>query len=169
MHDDVKKCVEIVENSALDVGEIADKLVSQICDPLDSYIGGIFAHMQNPDNANSFIDEQIERIIVRIPAELFFVSSQMENMSMKESIAKLVRAEAYKRHFDQTTGSVSERKITAEELSSPEKITEIIYQNAHKKIKARTEMATELLASMKKILTYRISEREMNRMNIGGR
>lgn len=63
-------------------------------------------------------------------------------------------------------GTVVDKDSLAELASQQEYLTSICYKRAYSIIKAKVSSAQEILSSVKKIITRRISEQELTR--IGG-
>ena len=127
---------------------------------LDDYINGL------PKNMTNLPDEELEGIIMEIPSLLYWVNSNLEKIGAKEDIAQSFKNKVFRESFLSGDGSVSLKKIRAEEESYKQELVEIIYSNAYKTIKNKAEMAFEIMQSAKKIMNMRVAEFGVS--NVGG-
>ena len=111
-------------------------------------------------------DEELEGIIMEIPSLLYWVNSNLEKIGAKEDIAQSFKNKVFRESFLSGDGSVSLKKIRAEEESYKQELVEIIYSNAYKTIKNKAEMAFEIMQSAKKIMNMRVAEFGVS--NVGG-
>ena len=77
-------------------------------------------------------------------------------------IAKAIKQERYNSIYNNLTkGTISDKQSIAELGVQEEEITRIIYARAYAIVKNKMEYATELLASIKKVITRRTAEYQM--------
>lgn len=158
-----------IEHNGNIIDKIVDKLVSDYCYELDAYIDFIKGIL---DSDTPPTDTELDDFALNIPVRLYFAGEGQEALGIKEDVAKAVRQELYNVTFDNATGTVADKTAVAELATQTETITHIAYSRAYKKIKARCEMANEVLQSVKKVITRRTTEYEMTRVapeRIGGR
>ena len=78
-------------------------------------------------------------------------------------MSKSLKAEVYNKLMITLSGKATENKCRAELETQSENLALIIYQRAYKLIKTKMDFGIELLQSVKKILSKRITEIELNR------
>ena len=152
------------------IDDIVNRLVSEYCKPLDEYmdfIRGILNDTANPPN-----DRELDDFTLNIPVLLYFTGEAQEALGVKEDVAKAIKQELYNEVYDKSTGTIADKTAAAELATQNEYIAHIAYQRAYKKIKLRMEAANETLQSIKKVISRRISEYDMSKVDpsrIGGR
>lgn len=157
---------ELINNSAdiIDqwtiINENVNEIVRGVTQELDDYINGL------PKNMANLPDDELEGIIMEIPLLLYWVNSNLEKIGAKEDVAQSLKNKVFRESFLSGEGSVSLKKVRAEEESYKQELVEIIYSNAYKTIKNKTEMAFEMMQSAKKIMNIRVAEFGVS--NVGG-
>ena len=152
------------------VDSIVNRLVSNYCKPLDEYMEFI-RNILN-DTVNPPTDRELDDFTLNIPVLLYFTGEAQEALGIKEDVAKAVKQELYNEIYDKSTGTIADKTAVAELATQNEYIAHIAYQRAYKKVKLRMEAANEMLQSVKKIITRRVAEYEISRVDphrIGGR
>lgn len=169
---DVNKIAELqtrIDDNGDIINNIVNTLVDDYCRELDNYICFIKDILESDTPPT---DTELDDFALNIPVRLYFAGEGQESLGVKEDIAKAVKQELYNAAFDSATGTIADKTAVAELAIQNETITHIAYSRAYKKIKARCEMANEVLQSVKKVITRRTTEYEMTRVTperIGGR
>ena len=154
----------IDENSQL-IESVVDKLVAQYCQGLDeymSYIRNILNDREHPPT-----DEELDDFTLNLPVLLYFTGSAQETLGIKEDVAKAVKQEVYNEVYMATSGTIADKSAASELATQNEFITHTAYNRAYKKIKLRMDAASETLQSVKKVLSRRITEYDMTRIDQG--
>ena len=154
----------IDENSDL-VDSIVNRLVSEYCRSLDEYMQFI-RNILN-DTANPPTDRELDDFALNIPVLIYFTGEAQEALGIKEGVAKAVKQELYNEIYDKATGTIADKSAAAELATQNEYIAHIAYQRAYKKVKLRMEAANETLQSIKKIISRRMVEYEVARVDPG--
>ena len=147
------------------VDGIVNRLVADYCKSLDDYmnfIKGILDDTANPPN-----DRELDDFTLNIPVLLYFTGEAQEALGVKEDVAKAVKQELYNEVYDKSTGTIADKTAAAELATQNEYIAHIAYQRAYKKIKLRMEAANETLQSIKKVISRRMVEYEVARVDSG--
>lgn len=156
-------------NSVDNIGEVLNDIVDDILRPyvedIDNYMEFIRKLLHDPINPPS--DQELDDFTLNIPSLLYFTSQGQEIIGLKEDISKSIRTEAFNNSYTENEGTVGDKKAAAELEAKEKELVQIAYQRAYKKIKLRMEYANEMLQSVKKVTSRRISELEMSR--IGGK
>lgn len=147
------------------VDSIVNRLVSDYCKPLDEYMEFI-RNILN-DTANPPTDSELDDFALNIPVLLYFTGEAQEALGVKEDVAKAVKQELYNEIYEKSTGTIADKTAAAELATQNEYIAHIAYQRAYKKIKLRMEAANEMLQSVKKVISRRMVEYEVARVDPG--
>lgn len=161
----VRQLQRRIEQNSIIIDDIVNKLVADYCSPLDEYmqhIRDILADINNPPT-----NAELDDFALNLPVLIYFTGEAQEALGIKEDVAKAVKAELYNEIYDAAVGTIADKTATAELATQNEYITLIAYQRAYKKIKLRMEAANETLQSIKKVMSRRISEYEIARVDSG--
>ena len=153
-----------IDNNSELINKIVDDLVSQYCSGLDTYMAFI-KELLNSDQPPT--DVELDDFTLNLPVLLYFTGEAQEALGIKEDVAKAVRQEMYNEVYDAATGTIADKTAAAELASQAEYITHIAYQRAYKKVKLRMEAANEMLQSVKKVISRRMIEYEIGRVDSG--
>lgn len=151
-----------IENNALMVDNVVNQIVSKYCGELDEAM----ICMRNiiNDDKNSITIEELEDYVLRLPTDLYFVSELSEKVGIREDISKMIYKETYNNARNEYSGTVADKNSYAETEASQEQLISICFSRAYKIMKIKADMGLELLSSCKKILTRRITEMELTRI-----
>lgn len=149
------------DNSSV-LDNIVDEIVQGCCEELDSYITYVKSVLAD-DNIKSIPTPILEDITISLPVILYQVSDAQEHMGIKEDIAKSTKLEVYNNAFNNANGTVNDKKAIAELQCQSESVVHTIYQRCYKIVKSRMDLGLELLQSVKKVLSKRITELELTR------
>lgn len=147
------------------VDSIVNRLVSDYCKPLDDYMEFI-RNILN-DTANPPTDQELDDFALNLPVLLYFTGEAQEALGIKEDVAKAVKQELYNEIYNKSTGTIADKTAAAELATQNEYIAHIAYQRAYKKVKLRMEAANETLQSIKKVISRRMVEYEVARVDPG--
>lgn len=153
--------IDKVDHNAKMIDEIVSKIVKQYCGPLDDLVKQAKDIMDDLNNPPS--DEELDSFAMRLPCQLYFTSDAMESLGLKEDISRAAEKEVFNLARSKIEGTVSDKDSAGQLASQYEAITTTVMSRAYKKVKARTEVGLELLSSIKKVITRRISSFEITR------
>lgn len=157
---------ERVNNLSKEVVEMADKIADEVCSDLNDYMAGIDEILTSQDTPVT--DIQLDDFVLNLASILYFVSDAQENLGIKEDVSRAIQKEVYNRVREKAQGTVADKDTAAELQCQEEAITTIIYARAYKKVKLKVEAASEMINSVKKVMTRRIAEYEMSRSDTNG-
>jgi hypothetical protein len=135
------------------------KIVSVRTIELDEYIN----HVKSIILADEPSISDLEDFAIQIPTIIYSMYDLLEDIGLKNDISKAVQKQVYSHAFDRASGTIPDKEAMAELSSKVEADVEAIYNRSYKKIKAKLEMGLELLGSVKKIITSRISEQSLSK------
>lgn len=156
---------ERVESLTSVVRDMVKAIVDEACQELDNYMSLIDEILRDSNNPVS--DEELEDFTLNLPSLLYLVSARREALKVKEDVAKAIHKDVYNRVREKAQGTVADKDTAADLAAQSEAITVIVLQRAGSTIKTREEAAWEMLNSVKKVLTRRISELELTRQTGG--
>lgn len=152
--------------------EIIDRIVNNIvdnyCKDLDDIMSNILAILQD----DSLIpgDEELDIMVMKLPAVLYFVSDAQENIGIREDVAKALEREVkQKARTNAPAGlTVADKDAIADLASMQEVMTKCAISRANSKIKSRVNIALEMISSIKKVISRRLALMEITRTdNLG--
>lgn len=157
-------CNKVDLNSA-QIEEIVNDIIEPYCKDLDKYVDfikGILADGEHPATA-----QELDDFCVNLSVYIYYASGMQEQLGIKDDIAKAVYKEMYHSARDSIDkGTVADKDSLAELASQQEYLTSVCYKRAYSIVKAKVSAAQEILSSVKKIISRRMSEQELTR--IGG-
>ena len=145
---------EISENSKL-IEDIAFNISKEFTQELDKVMGTCKSIFQSKDKITN---QEIEDLLAQLPSILYFVNEGQEAVGIKKDIAEMTKKVNYNIAREKANGTVADKNTTAESQVINEAINEIIYQRAYKLIRAKIEMAQEMVNSLKRIFDARMME-----------
>ena len=145
---------EISENSKL-IEDIAFNISKEFTQELDKVMGTCKSIFQSKDKITN---QEIEDLLAQLPSILYFVNEGQEAVGIKQDIAEMTKKVNYNIAREKANGTVADKNTTAESQVINEAINEIIYQRAYKLIRAKIEMAQEMVNSLKRIFDARMME-----------
>lgn len=157
-------CNKVDLNSA-QIEEIVNGIIEPYCKDLDKYVDfikGILADGEHPATA-----QELDDFCMNLSVYIYYASGMQEQLGIKDDIAKAVYKEMYhsaRESIDK--GTIADKDSLAELASQQEYLTSVCYKRAYSIVKAKVSAAQEILSSVKKIISRRMSEQELTR--IGG-
>lgn len=151
-----EEIIKHVENNSSLIDELVDKLVRQYCGPLDDYMRQIDTILTSQEDPVT--NAQLDDFTLNLPALLYFTSEAQEALGIKEDVSRAIRTEIYNKVREKAQGTVADKDSAAELATQAESIVLIAYQRAYRKVKLRVEAAYEMLNSVKKVMSRRMSE-----------
>ena len=162
-----KKTIETINNQVQDLSEktkeISNKLVDDVCRPLDELMLDI------QDMLPDISDTALKDLILDLSNILYFAIDKQEQLGIKEDMAKMIRQELYNSTRKETSGTVAEKESSALLESKYEETVQLIYSRSYKRVKAKVEAGYEMLNALKKIMNTRLEELKLSQSRyIGG-
>lgn len=149
-----------------DIKKMVKDVVDEVTLELDKYLVMIDQALLDKDNLTT---PQVETMIMNLPTLIYFVVSEIEGVGIQEDYAKMRRGEVYAKALSLAEGKVDEKKAQAEAETAADTLIHSIYARAYKTIKSRVDAAYEVLNSLKKVYTMRITEAELSNNKFSGR
>lgn len=167
--DTSKDNVELVRKRVEKNSAVLTDIVNEITEPyskdLDNYVK--FISRVLADGTNPPTDEELEDMCLNLSTKIYFLSGACEQLGLKDDMSKAIKNEIYNMKRDEINGTIADKDAYAELESQQEQITNVCYSRAYKTIKAKLENAQELLQSVKKVMSRRITELELSKVQRG--
>lgn len=157
---------ERIDNNSKLINDLTNKIVADYCKQLDNYVSFIQSVLQ--DNENPPTALELDDMVMNLPVLLYFAGEAQENLGIKNDVAKAVKMEKYNEIYNELQkGTISDKTSKAELAVQSEEITRIIYDRAYKIVREKMTAAYELLSSIKKVVSRRMSEYELGGVDSG--
>lgn len=144
------------------VDSIVDDLVNKCCDTLDNYIKYVSEILNDKDN--EITNQELDDVIMTIPSMLYFVGTQQERLGIKHDVSESNRTLLYNQIYMESSGTAGMKKAEADSKLFNESLVTIVYKRAYDIIKSKINFAFEVLQSAKKVMSRRISEQDLSKV-----
>ncbi len=151
-----------VEDNSSVVDGIVNDIISPYVKDLDNYVRFISKCLSNGEQPPT--NCELEDFCMNLSTYIYFASGMCEQLGVRDDIAKAVYKETYNNARDTAGGTVQDKNTMAELESQQEQLISVCYNRCYKTMKAKVESAQELLSSCKKVLTHRMQEIELTKM-----
>ena len=161
--DDVLEIKDDVEEKSKVIDTIVEGIILPYCKDLDKYVSFIKDCLKDGENPPT--TDELDDFCLNLSTYIYFAGGMCEQLGIRDDIAKAIYKEMYHTaRSSQDKGTVADKDSLAELASQEQQIVSSSYNRAYKTMKAKVENAQELLSSVKKVLTRRMSEQELSRM-----
>lgn len=151
---DVTNQTEIVDESIAELSkpcELLDKLIDEV-----TYILA---------NNKTLSDSDLDFYIMQIPLQLYYLNEYINHLETQENVASVSRKIAYNEARLHATGTVADKDAIAERSVEPRTLVNLVFTQSRKLMQSKRDIAIELLNSLKKVSSRRISEYELSRFS----
>lgn len=161
----VREIQNRVELNAAKLDEIVNGIIEPYCKDLDKYVAFIKEILKDGENPPTA--QELDDFCMNLSVYIYYASGMQEQLGIKDDIARALYKEMYHSSRDSIDkGTVADKDSLAELASQQEYLTSVLYKRAYSIVKAKVAAAQEILSSVKKIISRRMSEYELTR--IGG-
>ena len=156
----LSKLIKEVQEESTPVVKLSNQLIEDYSKDLDSAISELDMIMESigENSIEDIPDSQIEYYCVKIPALMYYAGQRVEELGMQ---ADLASNEAMLK----VTGTVQEKKARVEQITEDKVLVEAIYRRAYNSLKVKLEMAEKIYSGLKKALSKRIAEVDLDRFS----
>ena len=152
---------QLLENKSLDVENIVKKVISTYSAELDGLVQSIDTKVREQE-LDGLSDQELESYCLKLSSFMYFAAAGQELIGLREDIATALNKEDYNNKYAEATGTINDKKATAELESQSSMLVELIYNRAEKMMSSKLTYATHLLGSIKRVLNRRIEQMKMN-------
>ena len=163
----LRKLIKEVQEESSPVVKLANELIAEFSEDLDSAISELDMIMDSigENSIEDIPDSQIEYYCVKIPALMYYAGQRVEELGMQADLASNEKKTALNDALLKVSGTVPEKKAQAEKLTEDKALVEAIYKRAYNSLKVKLEMAEKIYSGLKKALSKRISEADLDRFS----
>ena len=163
----LSKLIKEVQEESSPVVKLSNQLIEDYSKELDSAISELDMIMESigENSIQDIPDEQIEYYCVKIPSLMYYAGQRVEELGMQADLANSNKRTALNDALLKVSGTVPEKKAQAEKITEDKALVEAIYKRAYNSLKVKMEMAEKIYSGLKKALTKRISEADLDRFS----
>ena len=155
-----------VEDNSTQMDKIVNDIIAPYVDELDKYIGHIDQRLCEKENPPT--DYELDTFCLNLSTLIYFAGGMCEQLGIRDDIAKAVYKEMYNTSRDSlVNGTIADKNAIAELEAQQEQLVSICYTRAYKIVKSKVDNAQELLSSIKKVISRRMSEMELTKISRG--
>lgn len=152
---------EVVKNA-----KVVNDIVLEIVKKATSEIDALVFEIKEKLKSNIPMDtEELEIYAMEISTNLYYLGQSQEYIGLRYDVSKAVYKEKYAIAYSVAVGTISDKTSQAEAVVNYEFIEQSINERAYKRLKVKIENATELLQTIKKIISRRIAEYELTKVS----
>ena len=160
--DCMKSIQDRVEIDSQAIMGIVNGIIQPYCKDLDEYVSFIKDCLKDGERPPT--NDELDDFCMNLATYIYFAGGMCEQLGIKDDISKAIYKEVYNSERDKGTGTVADKDSLAELASQQELLTNVCYNRAYRIMKAKVDNAQELLGSVKKVLSRRMSEMELTRV-----
>lgn len=163
----LSKLIKEVQEESSPVVKLSNQLIEDYSKDLDSAISELDIIMDSigENSIEDIPDSQIEYYCVKIPALMYYAGQRVEELGMQADLASNSKKNAQNEAMLKVSGTVPEKKARVEQLTEDKALVEAIYRRAYNSLRVKLEMAEKIYSGLKKALSKRIAEVDLNRFS----
>lgn len=155
-----------IDDSVSQIQKMSDEIVSSYTKTLDEIMRDIKENVIDKDVVG---DSILEAYFLELTNALYFIGSKSEFLGLYEDFAKSNQKIKYNEAYseNQLNASINGKKATvdenrafAEDKSINETVVGYIYSRSFRIIKSKVDSATEMVKTLSKIISKRMTERD---------
>ena len=150
-----------VEAKSQAVEKVVLGVISVYAQDLDQLVGSIDANIRKQE-LDGLTDQELETYCLKLSSFMYFAAAGQELIGLKEAIANALNKEEYNNSYANASGTIADKKASAELESQSSMLVDLIYDQAEKMMASKLAYATHLLGSIKRVLNRRIEQMKMN-------
>ena len=152
-----------VEHDSRLINDIVDSIIKPYCADLDNYVGFIKDCLADGEKPPT--NDELDDFCMNLSTLIYFAGGMCEQLGIKDDISKAIYKETYhSARSNSEPGTVADKDSLAELASQHEYLVNVCYNRAYKVMKSKVDNAQELLGSCKKVLSRRMTEMELTRV-----
>lgn len=161
----LSKLIKEVQEESSPVVKLSNQLIEDFSRELDSAVSELNIIMDSigENSIEDIPDTQIEYYCVKIPALMYYAGQRVEELGMQADIASNEKKTALNDALLTASGTIPEKRAQAEQITEDKSLVEAIYKRAYNTLKVKLEMSEKIYSGLKKALSKRIAEVELDR------
>ena len=167
VNEKLSKLIKEVQEESSSIVRLSNQLIEDYSKDLDSAISELDIIMDSigENSIEDIPDSQIEYYCVKIPALMYYAGQRVEELGMQADLASNNKKNAQNEAKLKVSGTVPEKKAQVEQLTEDKALVEAVYRRAYNTLKVKLEMAEKIYSGLKKALSKRIAEVDLNRFS----
>jgi len=149
------KVRESVTTDSKYVMDVVNALVEEHTDELDKMVERIHEDLRQDV---TFTDEQLSKMVLEMNTLLYNIIDPNLGIDIREEISHMKQKSDYALARQTASGTVADKDNEAWLATQDISVLNLIYKESNKLMKSKLDRASELLLSLKKILTFRIQQ-----------
>lgn len=160
-----RELLDKVEEHSAELDKTINDIIERYSGELDDYMQFVIGILRNDEQPPT--DIELDDFALRLSSLIYFTSVGAEQMGIRDDLSHSIYKEAYNMaRAMQKTGTVADKNAQAEIDAQAERVVNIVYNKSYKILKAKVESAQEVLSSVKKVMSRRMSDAELSMMQI---
>lgn len=152
-----------VEDYSKTIDAIVYDIIQPYCKDLDNYVRFIKDCLKDGENPPT--SDELDDFCLNLSTYIYFAGGMCEQLGIRDDISKAVYKEMYHTaRASQDKGTIADKDSLAELASQEEYIVSASYTRAYRTMKSKIDGAQEVLQSCKKVLSRRMQEVELTRL-----
>lgn len=160
-----REMLEKIESNSTEIDKTINEIIERYSGELDEYVNFIRSILRNDEQPPT--DAELDDFALNLSTLIYYTSVGAEQMGIRDDLSSSAYKEAYNiARNAQKSGTVADKNAQAELDAMTEKVVSIIYNKSYKILKAKVDSSQELLSSVKKIISRRMNEAELSRIQV---
>ena len=160
-----REMLEKIETNSTEIDKTINEIIERYSGELDEYVNFIRSILRNDEQPPT--DAELDDFALNLSTLIYYTSVGAEQMGIRDDLSSSAYKEAYNiARNAQKSGTVADKNAQAELDAMTEKVVSIIYNKSYKILKAKVDSSQELLSSVKKIISRRMNEAELSRIQV---
>lgn len=160
---DVGKLKEL-KDKVDEESEILEYAVTAICgnylEELDKYVEKVKNTIENIG------DFELEKIVMMLPVLMYYAIEPLERLTMQAEYSKAMKKDIFNNYYLKAEGTIQDKTRFSELQTMNEELIEMAYERAFRKVKSKITTAEHIFSGAKKILTKRMQEYDIGKMEL---
>lgn len=154
-----------VEDNSAELDATINDIIERYSGELDEYMSFVMGILRNDEQPPT--DAELDDFALRLSSLIYFTSVGAEQMGIRDDLSSSAYKEAYNvARSMQKSGTVADKNAQAELDAMTEKVVSIVYSKAYRILKAKVDSAQEVLSSVKKVMSRRMTEASLSNVQI---
>ncbi len=119
--------IEQVDTNTDPLQVIVNEVVAKHCQQLDEYMEAVDSVLRERGQPST---AELEEMVLNLNSLLYWAGTGLENTTIRASMAKMVVEEKYNKVYNDTVGTIGDKKATAQLESQNESLVKLCYSNA---------------------------------------
>lgn len=149
----------MIEQDAKSIDAMVNQIVENSTKEIDEYIENIKRELDIADLSIS----ELNLILMKLCSYYYYLAREQEMVGVRQDIATIYEKEKYNLHFMGAVGTVASKTSQAEEKTKEERVIALVWEKSYKILKNKSAAINSYIDSIKKIITGKIKEMELNR------